>query len=100
MFRFSVALLDLLKIRFSEYEIYIESQAIMADTDLENGIVIAKAIKESYPDGGYIINAASSKYNQHLFDAFNIEGINETSGYYVYNVFLSEQDVTFFSANV
>lgn len=95
-----MALLDLLKIRLTEYEIFIESYAMLASTDLTNGIVIAKAIKKSYPDGGYIINSASSAYNQYLFEAFNIEGINETSGYYVYNVFLSEQDVTFFNANV
>lgn len=65
----------------------------MSDINLFEGTVIAKAIKESFPNGGIVINTASSGYNKYFFKALDNENITFDKGYEIYNVFLTEKDV-------
>lgn len=85
--------------KFEEYEINIDSLAYMSDINLFEGTVIAKAIKKSFPNGGIVINTASSGYNKYLFKALENENIIYDKGYEIYNVFLTEKDVQAYEAD-
>lgn len=90
---FSTALIQTLEYRLKEFEVRIISNAIMSDLNEEEGGVIAKSIKKAFPDGGIVINTASSAYNKYFFKALFNENITYEDGYEIYNVFLTEKDV-------
>lgn len=80
-------------IRLDEYDIKVDSQAIMAGSTFEDAVVIANSIVETYKNGGFIINTATSFYNKELFKAFYEQDITDDHGYTIFNVFLSEHDI-------
>lgn len=88
-----MAVIKTLEYRLAEFEVKVISNAIMSDTNEVEATVIAKAIKKAFPNGGIVINTASSSYNKYLFKSLYNESLTYENGYDIFNIFLTEKDV-------